>query len=89
VLDFMGGEELAANLFRITQTQAKIRNENLRGQMFLEQAAHEVGHTVRKTMKQLSGKTPESLPAVEDIVSVKGKLKQARREFGKLDKPSR
>jgi DNA-damage-inducible protein D len=89
VLDFMGGEELAANLFRITQTQAKIRNEKLYGQARLERAAHDVGHTVRETMKQLSGKTPESLPAVEDIKSVRGKLKQARREFGKLDKPSR
>jgi len=40
VLDFMGGEELAANLFRITQTQAKIRNERLHGQVRLERAAH-------------------------------------------------
>ncbi len=86
VLDFMNGEELAANLFRITQTQAKIRNEKLQGQMRLERAAHDVGQTVRQTMIKLSGKTPESLPVGEDIRSVKGKLKQARREFGKLDK---
>lgn len=89
VLDFMGGEELAANLFRITQTQAKIRNEELKGQLRLERAAHDVGQTVRHTMIQLSGKTPESLPVAEDIRSVKGKLKQAGREFGKLDKPRR
>ena len=86
-LDFMGAEELAANLFRITQTQAKIRKEKLRGQLPLEQAAHDVGQTVRRTMIQISGKAPESLPAAEDIKTVKGKLKQARREFGKLDKP--
>jgi DNA-damage-inducible protein D len=89
VLDFMGAEELAANLFRITQTQAKIRNEKLRGQVVLEDAAHDVGQTVRRTMIEISGKTPESLPAAEDIKTVKGKLKQARREFGKLDKPNR
>jgi|SRR5579859_1812214 len=89
VLDFMNGEELAANLFRITQTQAKIRNERLRGQLVLENAAHDVGQTVRRTMIEISGKTPESLPAAEDIRTVKGKLKQARREFGKIDKPSR
>jgi DNA-damage-inducible protein D len=87
-LDFMNGEELAANLFRITQTHAKIRNEGLRGQMRLEQAAHDVGHTVRETMIKLSGKAPENLPAAEDIKSVKGKLKHARHEFGKLDKPN-
>jgi hypothetical protein len=40
-------------------------------------------------MIELSGKTPESLPVVEDIRSVKGKLKQAQREFGKLDQPKR
>ena len=89
VLDFMGGEELAANLFRITQTEAKIRNERLRGQLRLEQAAHDVGQTVRRTMIEISGKTPESLPVAEDIKAVKGKLKQARREFGKIDKPGR
>jgi len=87
VLDFMGAEELAANFFRITQTQAKIRNEKLRGQLPLERAAHDVGQTVRSTMIKISGKAPESLPAAEDIKAVKGKLKQARREFGKLDKP--
>ncbi len=87
VLDFMSGEELAANLFRITQTHAKIRNERLQGQLRLEGAAHDVGHTVRETMIKISGKAPESLPPAEDIKSVKGKLKHARREFGKLDKP--
>ena len=89
VLDFMGGEELAANLFRITQTEAKIRNERLHGQMRLERTAHDVGQTVRRTMIEISGKTPESLPIAEDIKEVKGKLKQVRREFGKLDKPGR
>jgi DNA-damage-inducible protein D len=89
VLDFMGAEELAANRFRITQTQAKIRNERIRGQAPLESAAEQVGQTVRRTMMEISGKTPESLPPGEDIRTVKGKLKQARREFGKLDKPNR
>src|ERR1017187_7422459 len=88
VLDFMSGEELAANLFRITQTHAKIRNERLQGQLRLEGVAHDVGHTVRETMIRISGKAPESLPPAEDIKSVKGKLKHARREFGKLDKPN-
>ncbi len=87
VLDFMGRQELAANLFRITQTEAKIEKEDIRGQRGLEKAAFEVGKTVRKTMIDLSGTPPESLPAADDIKDVKGRLKQARREFGKLDKP--
>lgn len=89
VLDFMGSEELAANLFRITQTHAKIRNEKLHGQLRLERAAEDVGDTVRRTMIKISGKPPESLPPAEDIRQVRSKLKQARREFGKLDKPSK
>jgi DNA-damage-inducible protein D len=87
VLDFMGAEELAANRFRITQTQAKIRNEKIKGQVALEHAAERVGDTVRRTMIEISGHAPENLPASEDIKSVKGKLKQAKKEFGKLDKP--
>jgi DNA-damage-inducible protein D len=87
LLDFMGRQELAANLFRITQTEAKIENEEIRGQGRLERTAFDVGQTVRKTMIELSGKAPESLPISEDIREVKGNLKHARREFGKLDKP--
>ena len=86
VLDFMGRQELAANLFRITQTEAKIENETIRGQRNLERVAHDVGQTVRKTMIELSGTPPEQLPAAEDIRDVRGNLKQARREFGRLDK---
>jgi DNA-damage-inducible protein D len=80
-LDFMGGEELAANLFRITQTEAKIKNEGTRGQRALEEAARTVGAKVRKTMLELSGTPPERLPAVEDIKTVKKGLKQAHRQF--------
>jgi DNA-damage-inducible protein D len=89
VLDFMGRQELAANLFRITQTEAKIEKETIRGQKSLEKVAHDVGQTVRKTMIELSGTPPEKLPPAEDIRAVRGNLKQARREFGRLDKPKR
>ncbi len=89
VLDFMGRQELAANLFRITQTEAKIENESVRGQRDLERVAHDVGKTVRKTMIALSGTPPESLPPAGDIKEVKGNLKQTRREFDRLDKPKR
>jgi DNA-damage-inducible protein D len=87
VLDFMGRQELAANLFRITQTEAKIEKEGIQGQQRLERTAYGVGKTVRDTMIELSGTPPEQLPRVDDIKTVKGNLKHARREFGKIDKP--
>lgn len=85
-LDFMGKQELAANLFRITETEAKIKNENVRGQASLERAAEEVGRTVRRTMLDISGTRPELLPPAEDIKKVQSGLKKTHREFSKLDK---
>lgn len=61
-LDFMGSTELAANLFRITQTREKIRNEDIRGQSALETAAQGVGKAVRQVMIETSGTRPENLP---------------------------
>lgn len=88
LLDFMGKEELAANLFRITQTEAKVRNERVSGQRALEAAAHEVGKRVRHTMIQTSGSKPEHLPIAEDIKIVRKSLKSAQKHFAKLDKSS-
>jgi DNA-damage-inducible protein D len=61
-LDFMGKTELAANLFRVTQTEEKIRAERIRGQQPLQRAAEDVGRKVRRTMMEISGKRPEDLP---------------------------
>lgn len=84
-LDYMGKEELAANLFRITQTEAKIKNDNVRGQSRLENTAETVGRKVRETMLELSGTAPENLPVPEDISKVRQGLKRAERQFKKLD----
>jgi len=88
-LDFMGRQELAANLFRITQTEAKIINDEIVGQKRLEQTAYNVGQEVRNTMKKISGQVPEKLSPVEDILLVKKGLKGAQKEFAKLDKPKK
>lgn len=88
-LDFMGKNELAANLFRITQTEAKIDNEGITGQSELETTARTVGKTVRDTMIQISGQKPEDLPPAEDIQTVKGAIRRTHREFGKIDGPKR
>ena len=86
LLDFMGKEELAANLFRITQTEAKIKKENVRGQRPLEAAAHSVGRQVRQAIRNIGGTMPETLPAAQDIKSVKKELKQTHRELQRMDK---
>src|SRR5450759_1716072 len=81
-LDFMGKQEMAANLFRLTETEAKIKNESVTGQQRLEAAAMEVGKAVRSTMMKLSNTRPELLPAASDIKQVQSGLKVTRREFG-------
>lgn len=86
-LDFMGKTELAANLFRITQTEEALKRGNVRGQAAAEDVARKAGKIVRSTMEQISGTRPEALPASQDILEVKKKLKGSAREFKKLDKP--
>lgn len=86
LLDFMGKQELAANLFRVTQTEAKLENEGIRGQKAAERAAEAVGRKVRETMIEISGSTPESLPLARDLKQVKGDLKASSKEFKRLDK---
>ncbi len=91
ILDFMGKTELAANLFRITQTEEKIRNEDIRGQRPLERAHESVGREVRQTMHRISGTLPEHLPLSKDIKKVRSGLKRTNKEFAKIDgtKPKR
>jgi DNA-damage-inducible protein D len=87
MLDRMGKEELAANRFRVTQTDAKIKNGGIRGQANLEEVAFEVGRTVRETMIRISGTAPEHLPLAEPIQQVRKKVKGTNRKFKSLDKP--
>lgn len=75
ILDHMGSEELAANLFRATQADAKLRRENIQGEAKANQAHFEVGRKVRQTIKELGGDMPESLPVPENIKKIKVKLK--------------
>lgn len=88
-LDFMGGVELAANLFRITQTDLKMRTHNIQGQRPAEQTAEGVGREVRNTMLRISGQKPEDLPPAEDIKKIRGDLKASRKDFIKLDRPKK
>ncbi|WP_373753820.1 BRO family protein [Neisseria weixii] len=87
LLDFMNPVELAANTFRITQTEEKIRNQNIHGQKPLEKAAEEVGRSVRNVMIQTSGTKPEDLKlSDEKINKVRTGIKQTKRALEKHDK---
>ena len=68
ILDYMGYEELAANLFRATQTEAKLRRENIQGKQEANRTHFEVGKKVRDTIKDLGGTMPEDLPTPEKSI---------------------
>lgn len=68
ILDHMGSTELAANLFRATQTEDKLRRENIKGKQKANIAHREVGTKVRKTIRDLGGTMPENLPSPETSV---------------------
>jgi DNA-damage-inducible protein D len=69
ILDHMGSTELAANLFRATQTEDKLRRDNIKGKQKANQIHFEVGEKVRQTIKELGGTMPEDLP-IEDSIKV-------------------
>ena len=67
ILDHMGSTELAANLFRATQAEEKLRRENIQGKTNANKAHYEVGKKVRKTIEELGGTMPEDLPTVDSV----------------------
>lgn len=78
MLDHMGSEELAANLFRATQTDAKLKRESIQGEARANQTHFKVGKKVRKTIKELGGTMPEKLPASDEIKKAKKRLKKEK-----------
>ncbi len=65
ILDYMGSEELAANLFRITQTEAKMKREETSTPAAANAAHYEIGTIVRKAIREAGGTMPEDLPTPE------------------------
>jgi DNA-damage-inducible protein D len=68
ILDHMGSTELAANLFRATQTEEKLRRDQVHGKAQANRTHHEVGRKVRKTIQELGGTMPENLPAPDQSI---------------------
>ena len=67
ILDHMGSTELAANLFRTTQTEEKLRRDRVTGKEQANRTHFQVGAKVRKTIQELGGTMPENLPPAENI----------------------
>lgn len=76
ILDHMGSTELAANLFRATQTEEKLRRERIKGKARANQTHYQVGAKVRQTIKELGGTMPENLPPAESIKKVETKKRK-------------
>lgn len=89
ILDHMGHEELAANLFRATQTEAKLRREGIQGKEQANQAHFDVGREVRETIKRLGGTMPEDLPTPEKSIKQLEREERKRLEGKDHDKEER
>ena len=82
ILDHMGSTELAANLFRATQTDEKLRREQIKGKEKANQTHYEVGAKVRQTIEELGGTMPEDLPTPDKSIKQIEKEKKKKKELG-------
>ena len=86
ILDHMGSTELAANLFRATQAEEKLRRDEIKGKVAANRTHYEVGVKVRRTIRELGGTMPETLPVAESIKKIE--TKQQKR-LGKAGTPAK
>lgn len=86
LFDTMGRTELAANLFRVTQTEERIKNDGVIGQDALEATHYDVGREVREIVKRNTKRAPEDLPQEKRLPDVKKALKIGYRKMKKQDK---
>ena len=77
ILNHMGSTELAANLFRATQTEEKLNRDKVKGKEAANHTHREVGREVRQAIAKIGGTMPEALPPAEDIAKVSRRLKKA------------
>lgn len=86
LFETMGRTELAANLFRITQTEERIKSQHIEGQYALESTHRDVGREVREIVRRNTGRFPEDLPQEKQIPDIKRDLKGDFRQLEKIDK---
>lgn len=81
ILDHMGSEELAANLFRATQADAKLRREGIHNEMEASTAHFYVGQKVRKIIQEIGGEMPEKLPTPDGIAKAQTRIKKKEKKL--------
>jgi DNA-damage-inducible protein D len=81
LMDNMGRTELAANLFRVTQTEERIINKGIKGQRSLEQTHYNVGKEVRTIVRKNVGRSPEDLPQEKQLPEIKKEIKKGYRNM--------
>lgn len=86
LMDHMSRTELAANLFRVTQTEERIKSQKITGQSNLEQTHRNVGSEVRRIVQQNTGVSPENLRQEKKLPDVKKELKKGYRNMKSEDK---
>lgn len=84
LMDNVWSEELAANLFRATQAEAKIQREWIKWQHLAQQAHLEIGKEVRATIKKIWGIMPEELPATDHIKEAKKRIEQEQKNWNQI-----
>jgi DNA-damage-inducible protein D len=87
VLDYSGRAELAMHDFRITQTEAKLKRENIKGEQSAINAHRTVGEEVRKAIDRVGGTMPENLPKEEHIRKLVSAKKKAQKELSRGKEP--
>lgn len=85
ILDHMGSTELAANLFRATQTEEKLKKDNIQGKEKANQVHRQIGAKVRKAIKDIGGTMPEDLPVAESIKKLERKEKKLKQLKGNIE----
>ena len=80
IYNYMSSEELASNMFRITQTTAKMQRENIKGEYNANKTHFEVGQKVRKAIEDIGGTMPENLPTPPNIKQIEKEQKKLEKE---------
>lgn len=78
ILDYMGSTELIANLFRISQTEEKLRKDNIQGAEKATSVHYNVGKEVRTAIEKIGGTMPEDLPTPKKSIQQIEKEQMAR-----------
>jgi DNA-damage-inducible protein D len=76
ILDHMGSTELASNLFVATQTEEKLKRDQIKDKLIANKTHYDVGKKVRQTIKDIGGAMPENLPVAENIKAIEAKSKK-------------